>query len=177
MNEAADKLNNQAILLAGDGSYREAVACFARALTLEQDNHLLWYNLGIMLQNAGRPDDALHALERAHEIDPEDEDTINALAVLCFGRDDMARALIYCAEGILVNSDNPQFWNTTGVVYFNQQNYENASAAFEEAVTLNPYYYDALFNLRDTYEQLGNSNGYEECRRRLQELKNGEANR
>ena len=127
-----------------------------------------------MLQDAGKQDEALLALERAYEINPEDEDTINSLAVLCFRRDDLARALIYCADGILLNPENPQFWNTLGVVYFNQQNYEDASIAFEHAVMRNPYYYDALFNLRDTYEQLGNKNGYEECQKRLQELKSME---
>ena len=35
---------------------------------------------------------------------------------------------------------------------------------------LNPYYYDALFNLRDTYEELGNSNGAADVASRMKEI-------
>ena len=78
------------------------------------------------------------------------------------------------AAGLLHNPDNPRIWNTVGVVYFNESDYISASEAFEHAITLNPYYYDAMFNLRDTYEELGNKAGYEECAERLKNLKPGD---
>ena len=43
--------------------------------------------------------------------------------------------------------------------------------AFERSVSINPYYYDALYNLRDTYDELGNKAGKEICQERLQKLK------
>ena len=45
LNETAEKLNNQAIILASHGEYTEAIACFVHALTIENDNSLLWFNL------------------------------------------------------------------------------------------------------------------------------------
>ena len=43
MTERADKLNNHAIILAADGEYTEAIACFKRAIIIQRDNYLLWY--------------------------------------------------------------------------------------------------------------------------------------
>ena len=36
MIERADTLNNQAIILASDGAYNEAIACFKRAIVLDK---------------------------------------------------------------------------------------------------------------------------------------------
>ena len=57
-----------------------------------------------------------------------------------------------------------------GVVYFNQDDYGSASEAFEQALTINPYYYDAIYNLRDTYIELGNHLGAQECDTKLKNL-------
>ena len=65
---------------------------------------------------------------------------------------------------------NYHLWNTLGVLYFNQSDYESASEAFEQAITINPYYYDALFNLRDAYGELGNTVGAAICAQRMREI-------
>ena len=49
-----------------------------------------------------------------------------------------------------------------------------ACEAFENAVTINSYYYDALFNLRDTYEELGNKAGYQMCVEQMKNIQLGE---
>ena len=45
------------------------------------------------------------------------------------------------------------------------------SLAFEQAVSLYPHYYDALYNLRDTYAELGNKVGQAECARLMAQLR------
>ena len=53
MTENPDVLNTQAIDLAAKGDYDEAIACFKRAIYMENSNHLLWYNLGITYRDSG----------------------------------------------------------------------------------------------------------------------------
>ena len=65
MRESPENLNTQAIELAQQGNYPEAIACFKRALSLERYNHLLWFNLGITYRDAGDLQKARHALEKA----------------------------------------------------------------------------------------------------------------
>ncbi|MBQ9630303.1 MAG: tetratricopeptide repeat protein [Treponema sp.] len=171
LNETAEKLNNQAIMLASHGQYTEAIACFVRAITIEKDNSLLWFNLGVTYRDSGNLESARDALEKAYDINFVDEEIVEALSLVCYSLGDFDSALMYCTEGLDFNPDNPHLWNTMGVVFFNQSKYDEASEAFEVAVSLNPYYYDALYNLKDTYHELGNKNGEAECQNRLREIK------
>jgi tetratricopeptide (TPR) repeat protein len=78
-------------------------------------------------------------------------------------------------KGLNLNPENYRLWNTRGVDFFNKGDYNEACESFENAVYLNPYYSDGLYNLRDTYKELGNKTGENVCNIKLQELKkNGE---
>lgn len=170
MCESAATLNDQAVRLAHDGDYADALLCFSRAIAIESDNALLWYNLGLTYRDNGELDEAHEALEKAHSIDEGDEDTLEALAAICISQGDMDEAKQWCAEGMSIDEANPHLWNTMGVILFNEGTYEDACAMFEQAVTLDPYYSEALFNLGDTYDEMGNEVGAAECRRRLASL-------
>ena len=174
MKESTEVLNVQAIKLASKGEYKEAIACIKRALTMQNKNHFLWYNLGITYRDAGNLSQAKESLLTAHKLAPSDEDTIETLAHICFLQSNYEEALSFCNAGLSVNDLNPRFWNNCGVIHFTRGEYEDACEAFEKAVTIDPYYYDALYNLRDTYEELGNTNGTLECVNRLRSLPNGD---
>lgn len=170
MTETAERLNNQAILLAKDGSYTEAIACFARAIMIDKTNALLWFNLALTYRDAGNLTHAKAILMKAKELAPEDTDIIKELALLMFSLGDFDSSLNICAEGLCLNPEDYNLWNTRGVNFFNKGIYDEACESFENAVYLNPYYADALFNLRDTYVKIGNKIGENECSMRLREL-------
>lgn len=172
MIENAEVLNTQAIELASRGDYPEAIACFIRALSIEKSNSLLWYNLGITYRDSGDMEAAKKALITAYNLDMPDEELLETLSIVCFMLDEIDEAFEYCTEGLELNCQNANIWNNIGVLYFTRLEYTKACEAFEKAVTLYPHYYDALFNLCDTYEELGNTIGKEECQRRLLKLKN-----
>ncbi|GMO58683.1 MAG: tetratricopeptide repeat protein [Treponemataceae bacterium] len=172
--EAVEVLNTRAIEFAALGQFTEAIACFERAITMENQNYLLWYNLGVTYRNLGNFDAARKMLEHADKIAPYDDTSddaiIETLSMVCFAQGDMQSAFNYCMRGIELNECNPNFWNNAGVLFFNSQDFLQAEHAFENAVSLNPYFYDALFNLRDTYAELGDKKAADECARRLTEL-------
>ena len=170
MTERPDKLNNQAIMLASDGEYTEAIACFKRAIIIERNNYLLWYNLGITYRDCGDMKSARDSLEKAHQIAPERNDVTEALATLCVNQGDFEAALHYAQEGANLAHEYAPFWNLMGVAFFNMEQYTLASENFEQALCINPYYADALYNLRDTYTELHNHTGANECDKRLKEL-------
>ena len=174
MKENASSLNTQAIEFASSGQYLEAIACLQRAISLEKYNYLLWYNLGITYRDAGNLSAAKSALLRAYEIEDQDDEVIETLALISFNQGCNEEALAYCLEGLAKNSQNAHLWNTVGVIYFNTNEFHLACEAFENAVTINSYYYDALFNLRDTYEELGNKAGYEMCVQQMKNIQLGE---
>lgn len=170
MKENAEILNTQAIQLAFKGDFNEAIACFMRALSIEKSNSLLWYNLGVTYRDLGDSGSAKKALLTAYELNDIDEEILETLALLCFTRDEIDEAFEYCAEGLELNPENAHVWNNIGVLYFTRSEYAQACEAFEKAVTIYPYYYDALYNLHDVYVELGNKAGQQECQSRLSKL-------
>lgn len=170
MIERADKLNNHALILASKGNYKDAIACLKRAVTIDNNNHLVWYNLGVTYRNSGDMENAVNSFRKAHELNYYDEEILEALGTACVQANKMQDALNYCYEGIDINTENPHFWNLLGVVHFKKDEFEKASEAFQNAVILNPYYEDAIYNLRDTYQELKNEKGVAECQKRLNEL-------
>lgn len=171
MLENSEKLNNQAVTLAAKGEYDDAIACLKRAITVENENALLWFNLALTYRDAGQIAKAKAAIEYAYTINPQDEEIIETLAVLCISAGAMDEALLHCTAGLELNSLNPHFWNTAGVIHFSSADYQTAADCFEHAVSLDPHYYDAVFNLRDTYGELKNSVGVQECARLLSSIR------
>ena len=170
MIEQADKLNNQAIILASDGEYSEAIACFKRAITLDKSNYLLWYNLGVTYRDLGELEKARGALETAYNLDPDNDDAEETFATLCLMQKDYEEVLAICETGLYRNPYNSHLWNLVGVTNFQNENYEDAATCFEQAVFINPYYLDALYNLRDTYDFLKNTKGITEIDIRIKEI-------
>ena len=171
MIEKAETLNNQAIRLSYHGEYSEAIACFKRALIIEQNNSLIWYNLGITYQSIGDFNNAYFAFKKAFDLDSQNLELIETIANCCISNNDLNQARFYCYEGLSVEYSTPHLWNTLGVINFKEENFLEASECFEYAVSLTPYYEDAIFNLRDTYSELKNDKGVSECQKRLNAFK------
>lgn len=170
MIERSDKLNNQAILLASDGSYQEAIACFKRAIVIDKENSLLWYNLGVTYRDAGNLVEAEKSLATAFMISPENMDIEETYATICLMQKDLESVREICVEGLDYNPLHSHLFNLLGVVEFQSENYDEAAEYFEEAVHINPYYLDALYNLKDTYLMLNNKNGEYEVDQKIKEI-------
>lgn len=170
MIERSDMLNNQAIELASTGNFSDAIACFKRAIFIEKSNYLLWFNLGVTYRDAGDLENARKALYTAYQINPVNEEVIETYATICFNLNQIETSIQLCEEGLDYNPLNAHLWNLMGVNYFRSEKYQTAAECFEQAVWINPYYSDALYNLHDTYEELGNSIGVSECKNRIKDL-------
>ena len=170
MTERSDVLNNQAILLASDGAYNEAIASFKRAIVIEKHNYLLWFNLAVTYRDAGNLSEAQKALKTAWSIVPTNEEVAETYATICLMQGNLSLVQEICVETLDMNPLNPHMWNLLGVTEFQSEHYEEASSYFEQAVSINPYYLDAIYNLRDTYSTLKNAKGEAACNARLKEI-------
>lgn len=171
MKEQSYILNNQAILLASDGKYSEAIAFFKKAISLEQNNYILWYNLGITYSDAGKLEEAKNSLSVALKLSPENSEVQEALASIYLMQKEFHNVHRICDRGLDFNPYNLNLWNLKGICEFQEENYENALLYFEYVISLNPYYLDALYNLKDTYSVMKNKNGEAECNKKIHELK------
>jgi len=170
MQENSEALNTQAIELATNGSFPEAVACLKRALSIDRDNYTLWFNLGVIYRNSGDLEFAKQALKKAASINSEDSDIFETLGLICYSLQEYDDAYGYYMAALEISQDDAHLWNNLGVLLFSRGEYADACEAFEEAITIFPHYYDALYNLRDTYTELGNTKGAEICSEQLKNL-------
>ncbi|MCQ2592760.1 MAG: tetratricopeptide repeat protein [Treponema sp.] len=171
MVEKPEQLNNHAIHLISDGNFKDAIACLKRALVIDGENAFLWYNLGVAYRDLGELGKAKNALLKAYELNPYDADTIESLGTIYISLKQIDEAADLAYESLGFDEENPRFWNLWGVSYFQKEEYEKASELFEQAVFLNPYYMDALLNLKDTYSELGNRFGVEEVQKKIKQIK------
>jgi len=171
MKESAEVLNNNALHYIQNGNYEDAIELLKRAVTIEPENYMIWFNLGITLRDCNKLEESRLALEKAHSINEEDIEILDTLAIICMNLEDFDSALEYCAEGLSQNELNARLWNTFGVIHFNKNELDLACESFEHAVTLDSYYYDALYNLRDTYEEMGNEIGMTQCIEQMKAIK------
>jgi tetratricopeptide (TPR) repeat protein len=66
----AEYLNREASEMVYAGQQENALAMFARALTLDPSSADTWYNRGNCLDELGRPRDAVECYDHAIQIDP-----------------------------------------------------------------------------------------------------------
>lgn len=171
--ETAASLNDSGIVLTEANRPSDAIPLFQKALILEPGNPLLWLNLGIAQHRLGEYDEAEESLERCRAIDDDCAEAWSSLGLLHYEREryDEAEA---CYRGALARDDTvASCWNNLGVLYFVEGGYGEARECFERAVTLDPLYYDGLFNLRDACSELGDGRAVVEFDRRLRELSSG----
>lgn len=170
MIERPDKLNNEAIILAAKGNYSDAIACFKRAIIIDKKNSLLWYNLGVTYRDDGKLNEAKNALKEAFSIEPENTDITEAYVTTLLNLNLIPEAAKATSFAMSRQGPNANLWNLYGVTLFRSEDYKNAAECFEKAVSINPYYLDALYNLRDCYQEIKNSAGAAECNKRIKEL-------
>lgn len=168
--ETVATLNDSGIMLTEANRPSDAIPLFRKALILEPENPLLWFNLGIAQHKSGDYDDAEESLERCRAIDDDCSEAWEALALLHYEREHYDEAEFFYSGAMERNAASSRGWNNFGVLYFAEGSHNEARDCFERAVTLDPYYWDALFNLRDVCRELGDERASAEFDRRLREL-------
>ena len=103
-------------------------------------------------------------------IAPENDDVVETYATITLMLKELSEVKNICEEGLDFNPLNAHLWNLMGVADFQMEDYEEAAEFFEQAVSINPYYLDALYNLRDTYSVLENHLGEKICNERIKDL-------
>jgi tetratricopeptide (TPR) repeat protein len=177
--ETAAYLNDSGIVLTEANRPHDAIPLFRRALIMEPENPLLWLNMGIAQQRTGDYDEAINCFSRAVFIDDDLAEAWVSMGLIYYETEQFELSE-ECYHSALIRDDNsPKTWNNLGVLYFIEGSYEEARHCFEEAVSISPLYYEALYNLRDVCRELEDYRAAAEFERVLSGLPNSrrQANR
>ena len=152
--ESSAQLNDSGIILTEANRPHEAISQFQKALALDPGNPLLYLNLGIAQQRTGEYQAALDNFQRSIYFDNDLADAWGAMGLIYYELDQFDKAEEYYYAALERDRNSFKVWNNLGVLYFSRGSFEEARCCFEEALSLYPHYYDALFNIRDTCREL-----------------------
>jgi len=105
------------------------------------------YNLGLALEAAGSPDEAIQSYLQAVRIEPDYAEAYNNLGVAYADKKMLPEAIRYYDTALRINSAFDRAHHNLGLALARQGKLNAAVPHFYEAVRINPYYANARLNL------------------------------
>jgi tetratricopeptide (TPR) repeat protein len=143
---------------AGNALYRRgelegALSCFERSRALSADQAQVYYGLGLVHADLGRPAEAAVFYREAIRRDADFADAHYNLANLLSGQGDLAGAERHYEAALRINPRDVYSMNNLGIVLVRRDRLDEAQAWFERAVATRSDFVDALNNLARLREQ------------------------
>lgn len=135
----------------------EAIATYGHITDRASDDVDSFYSLGVLLLNENRYVEAVDVLDHLTEIDGNHLEGHINLAVAQVNTDDLQGAEQSYKQAIAIAPEaaNPRY--NLGNLYWQQERYEEALAAYAKSVELDPSDNDALYNLAITHIALNDA--------------------
>ena len=140
--------------LAELGHLDEAALCLRQALTLQPDYAEAYYNLGNVLVNQKKPQEAVAQFHRALELRPAYGEVYNNLGLALIELRRSAEAVVILQQGVRLRPV-AESHNNLGLALADLGRFEEAEACHREALRLNPAFVDAHGNLANLYKEQG----------------------
>lgn len=99
--------------------------------------------------------EAIELLEKGRQLFPEDSDILLQLSNAYIGADKLDVAMTAFKAGVESEPDNKYYHYNYGVLLLNANDYEGAKQQFKDAVSIDPDYINAVYNLAVTYIRWG----------------------
>lgn len=116
----------------------QAVALIERSLELEPDRADWYSNLGIVLQDRLKLDDAIAAYRRAIALDPDHANAHNNLGVVLRAKSKAVEAEAAYREAIRIDPEHSDAYHNLGVLLNGQKRSHEAALCFSKVITLRP---------------------------------------
>lgn len=157
--ESVLPLINSSVLYSYIGNPEKAEENLKKVLDYEPGNEAANLNLGLLLAEQGRMDEAEQALKAALEANPDDQPVAaKNLSVIVGQKGDFAGAVKYAELALKARPDNPEYAYT--LAFYQLQNGQKAKAinTLNKVIETHPLYLDARQFLADIYLRDGNTN-------------------
>ena len=137
------------------GQYKEAADAYRQAIKLEDDKPDTQYSLGLSLEKLNRADEEILAYKRALLLKPDHANAIEKLGMAYLKQKRYAEALVQF-EQLKTYKPDAKTYNFIGESLIELGKAEESIDAFNNAVSYNPDFDRARYNLGRSYIKLGN---------------------
>lgn len=117
----------------------------------------LWAQLGILLDQSGRPREAIQMLERAVSLEPEKSSYWYNLGVAALSAMSPAEALRPLSRAVDIEPQNPGFWSALGLAQQMNGDVEQSEESLRKALELGGHQVGVIHNLAATLRILDRS--------------------
>ncbi len=132
------------------------VKAFERALELEPTNPVLYTELGKLYGNSlSDKEKAMQKFEKAIDLKPDYLDAHLQIVYSLDGKEDSAEAISYMEKLEKSHPHNIEILFQLGVLYFNDNQTENAIIKFKTVIQVVPNHSNALYSLAVAYQAQG----------------------
>lgn len=108
-----------------------------------------WNNLGIILQESGKPEASLECLRRVIELQPNEALAHNNLANTYRRLHQLEKAEEHYRRALALNPNYAEVYSNLAFLLHAQGQYEQAATLAQRAITINPHLSDAYLNLAE----------------------------
>jgi len=143
----SDTLHLLGILSYQQGELHSAFDYITRAIQIQDDKPLYFFNLGLVHQKLTNVEEAIGAYRRAIELKPNYEEAYTNLGNVLRSKGDLTAAIMAYREALRVKPDSSSGYNNLGVALKEQGHRNEAIKAYRTAVRLNSKNAEAHCNL------------------------------
>ena len=148
----------------------KAIELLDKALELEPQNKLYWYNLAHVYLTLGQYDKAAERFERVLDFDPHSALTLYSLGLALSKHGSHQAALDRLQQALEINPEYEDAHYQLGTVYRALGRLDEAAAAYERCLSFNPDHRYASYGLGQVYMQLGRQEAAQVHLERFQSL-------
>jgi tetratricopeptide (TPR) repeat protein len=137
------------------GLYKDAADAYKQAIKLDDDNAEIQYALGLTYGKLNRTDEEILAYKRALALKPDHANSIEKIGLAYFKQKRYPEAA-NAFEQLKTYKPDDKTYNNLGESLFEEGKTEESLDAFNNAVSINPDFDKARYNLGRAYVKLGN---------------------
>lgn len=130
----------------------KAEDCFRQACNIAPHSAEIHYNIGLICQLQGKPEQAEKGYRAALQIDPQHIDALNGLGSVLFTLGSTPEAIACLQQLISFKPDSAKAHYNLGLAYHKLEDYDRAIEHYERTISLQPDGTDAYTNLGTVYQ-------------------------
>jgi tetratricopeptide (TPR) repeat protein len=140
--------------------WHDGVALFGHAVAVTADNPVARNNLGVVLDLAGRPQEAIGQYQEALRLQPDYVLAHNNLALVLAQTRRAPEAIQHLRETLRLRPDYPEPHFNLGLVLLREGQLDEAVAHFQKALELRPDFNDAREKLNEARVAMRSGSGW-----------------
>jgi protein O-mannosyl-transferase len=156
-------LNQKGLILYRSKNYKQGEDTFRKAIDNFPDNPDLYFNLGMLLQDTLRLDEAFDSFAKAADIKRDFALAYDRMGQVLYLKKDYGGAIKMYDKALELHSGLPEIYTDMGNVFFARGEYGRADEFYTKSLALNSNVFEPFFNSCVIMEKTGATEDAVEC--------------